>query len=215
MREDTKAKREADIVAAAYALLEARGFGGVSMLSIAKAAKASNETLYRWYGDKAGLFLVLVERNAAAARALLEAALEPGQVDSAPLDVLANLGPALLEIVTGPRAIALNRAAAADPTGALGRAIAQGGRETIAPLVAQVVMRADTGQQLGPDEHAAVVASYFNLLIGDLQIRRVIGVLGPLTAEDRQARSARALDQILRLYPALAGQAAQTDAQRG
>ncbi|WP_237352646.1 TetR family transcriptional regulator [Rhizobium leguminosarum] len=44
------------------------------MLDIAKAAKASNETLYRWYGDKNGLFQTMVESNARATKTALDAA---------------------------------------------------------------------------------------------------------------------------------------------
>ena len=50
--------REEEIEAAAYRLLEERGFAGTGMQAIAQAAHASNETLYRWYGDKTGLYLM-------------------------------------------------------------------------------------------------------------------------------------------------------------
>ena len=48
---------------AAYELIDEFGYDGISMLKIAKRAKASNETLYKWYGDKKGLFSALVETN--------------------------------------------------------------------------------------------------------------------------------------------------------
>jgi hypothetical protein len=47
---------------------------------------------------------------------------------------LQELGPLLLSLLTGDRAITLNRAAAADPSGELAQAIVQSGREAIAPL---------------------------------------------------------------------------------
>ena len=56
--------REEEIEAAAYRLLEERGFAGTGMQAIAQAAHASNETLYRWYGDKTGLYRALITRNA-------------------------------------------------------------------------------------------------------------------------------------------------------
>ena len=67
MKPDRKEKRAREIEAAAYALLEAKGFEGLSMQSVAKMAKASNETLYRWYGDKIGLFEARSSRNCMAA----------------------------------------------------------------------------------------------------------------------------------------------------
>ena len=52
MRDDKKQQRRRQIEAAAYDLLVQYGYDGTSMLAVAKAAKASNETMYRWYGDK-------------------------------------------------------------------------------------------------------------------------------------------------------------------
>ncbi|MEQ8740678.1 MAG: helix-turn-helix domain-containing protein, partial [Hoeflea sp.] len=63
MREETRAARQAQIEQAAYEVLEEKGYAATSMLAIAKRARASNETLYNWYGDKTGLFRALVVRN--------------------------------------------------------------------------------------------------------------------------------------------------------
>jgi AcrR family transcriptional regulator len=75
MREENRNERRDAIEAAAYELLATKGYLGTSMLAVARKAKASNETLYRWYGDKQGLFRSMVERNAEAVRRSLEAAL--------------------------------------------------------------------------------------------------------------------------------------------
>ena len=58
MREEKKSLRQQQIEDAAYEVLEAKGYDGTSMLGIARQARASNETLYNWYGDKQGLFQV-------------------------------------------------------------------------------------------------------------------------------------------------------------
>ena len=70
MRDAARAERRAEIERAAYALLEENGYAGMSMLGVAKRARASNETLYRWYGNKQGLIKAMVARNAAIALAL-------------------------------------------------------------------------------------------------------------------------------------------------
>ncbi|MCP4433742.1 MAG: TetR/AcrR family transcriptional regulator, partial [Gammaproteobacteria bacterium] len=54
-REEIRSARQYRIEEATYELLAESGYHACSMLSIAKRAKASNETLYRWYGDKVGL----------------------------------------------------------------------------------------------------------------------------------------------------------------
>jgi len=196
MRPENREKREAQIVEAAYELLEKKGFDGVSMLGVARAAKASNETLYRWYGDKQGLFMALVARNVAE----VEASLSEGEGDLK--DVLDQFGPVLLGMLLGPRAIALNRAAAADGTGALGMALAQGGRDVVRPKLVAIMAKLDPS---GTKEDLFSRAElYFTLLIGDLQIRRVTRVLGPLTPQEIQARSDTALGQFMQIVQAAA-----------
>ena len=190
MRQENKDKREAEIAISAYKLLEEKGFSGVSMLMIARAAKASNETLYRWYGDKAGLFLALVERNTAEVATVL-AEISDG---TDPRDGLSQVGPVLLKMLLGERAVALNRAAAGDPSGALGRALAAGGREVVAPRMAKLMARFD--MEMAP---GAATELYLSLLIGDQQIRRVIGVLPEPDPDAIKARADAALDQFVRL----------------
>lgn len=172
MREENRSLRQQQIETAAYALLEEKGYAGTSMLAIARKARASNETLYNWYGDKQGLFKALVTRNAAEVKSLLE---EELAADEKPMATLARFGPRLLELLLGDRAIALNRAAAADPTGELGAVISKAGRETVLPLLVQVLEQAKRQGDLTFDQPEETAALYMNLLVGDLQIRRVIG----------------------------------------
>ena len=172
MREEKRSVRQEQIEKAAYELLEAKGYDGTSMLGIAKRAHASNETLYNWYGDKQGLFQALVSRNADEVKRHLQAEL---QTDHGAIEILRTLGPKLLDLLTGDRAVALNRAAAADSSGELGATLSRAGREAIFPLLEQVILRARNEGQLTFDETAKAVGLYLDLLIGDLQIRRVIG----------------------------------------
>ncbi|GFE49492.1 TetR family transcriptional regulator [Roseobacter cerasinus] len=197
MRQEKRSLRQEQIETAAYEILETRGYGGTSMQSIAKTARASNETLYRWYGDKQGLFLALVARNAADVKDSLETEL---QTDHDGLSILHVIGPKLLRLLTGDRAVALNRAAAADSTGELGGALSKAGRESVVPLLEQVLLRAREAGQLGFDDTSEAVALYLDLLIGDQQIRRVIGRLpapSVTVCEDRSKRAVRHLRVLL------------------
>lgn len=197
MKDDRRAARAAEIEKAAYLILDAKGYEGLSMQAVARAAKASNETLYRWYGDKIGLFRALILRNTETVGAAL--ARHEG---ADPLDTLAQVGPVLLTMLLGDRAVALNRAAAADATGQLGQALAEAGRGTVAPWIEAVMTRAMAQGQLGPGDPATMAALYFDLLIGDSQIRRVIGTLPAPDAAMIDHRAARALDHLTRLHPA-------------
>ena len=204
MRAENKRKRHDAIIAAAYSVLDQHGYEGTSMLKIAKAAKASNETLYRWYGDKRGLFEAMVRDNAAATKAQLDAATA---TETDALEALRSFAPDFLAMITSDRAIALNRAAAADATGELGAAISKAGRDQIGPLIGQLLSRLDDAQGYDLQE---LTTLYIGLLVGDLQIRRAIGVHPPLTETDIIARCALAERAMLHLLtlPA-AGNSAQ------
>jgi len=185
-------QRRTQIEDAAYRMLGEKGYAGTSMQAIAKAAKASNETLYNWYGDKKGLMAALVARNTETVRAALAE-----NTSGAPMDQLARLGPVLLGMVLGPRAVALNRAAAADPSGDLGRAISAGGREVVTPLIAAIMDRAVAeGALNGPPDELAQL--YLTLLLGDLQIRRVTGAMDVPTPDFTRARADAALRRLRR-----------------
>lgn len=198
MREETRSLRQTQIETAAYKMLEEKGYAGTSMQGIARQARASNETLYSWYGDKQGLFKALVTRNAAEVKSLLEAELSAARDG---LSILELFGPKLLMLLLGDRAIALNRAAAADPSGVLGATLSEAGRESVFPLVVQVLEAARQQEQLSFDQTEPTVGLYFDLLIGDLQIRRVIGRVPAPSLDSCVARSERAitlLRQILK-----------------
>lgn len=197
MRDDKKSIRQQQIETAAYALLEEKGYGGTSMLGIARQARASNETLYNWYGDKQGLFQALVARNAEEVKQHLEAALE---TDHDALSILRTLGPKLLTLLTGDRAVALNRAAAADSSGELGDTLSKAGREAVFPLLERVLVRAQKDGQLRFENSGEAVGLYLDLLIGDLQIRRVIGRQprpSVTFCHDRAMRAVRHLRHLL------------------
>ena len=134
------------------------------MLAIARQAKASNETLYRWYGDKRGLFARMIERNAAEVEAHLDAALEGGVED---LQALRDLAPWLLTLLTGDKAISLNRAAAADASGELGGVLAAIGRNRLGPRIASLIDRAAASGAITVDRGTDAVGLYMDLVVGD------------------------------------------------
>lgn len=196
MRQENREVRARLIEAAAYEVLEEKGFSGMSVQAVAKAAKASNETLYRWYGDKTGLFEALIRGNSNLVRDALDAT-----AAEAALDSLHRIGPVLLSMLLGDRAVALNKAAAADAGGTLGRALAQEGRSAIAPRIIAIMEDARIAGHLGGGTAQEMAEVYFSLLIGDLQVRRVTGAL-PMPREEYIAKRADdAVTNLQRLYP--------------
>ncbi|MBL4812731.1 MAG: TetR/AcrR family transcriptional regulator [Rhodobacteraceae bacterium] len=196
MREEKRAERRAQIEAAAYKLLQKNGYDGTSMLAIAKAAKASNETLYRWYGDKNGLFNAMVASNATLIKASLSEVLGMGDD---PLLRLKNSGPVLLAMLQGARAIALNRAAACDKTGTLGQTLSRGGREEVFPMICALMARALEAEQIKARSAQVAAGWFIALLIGDLQVRRVIGTAPELTGSEISLRAQLAFEDFMKL----------------
>jgi AcrR family transcriptional regulator len=199
LKEEKRSLRQKQIETTAYEVLEAKGYGGTSMLGIAKKARASNETLYNWYGDKQGLFQALVTRNAEEVKSHLEAELKS---DNDALSILRTLGPKLLTLLTGDRAVALNRAAAADSSGELGATLANAGRDAVFPLLEKVLVRAKQDGQLFFERSDEAVGLYLDLLVGDQQIRRVIGRLPTPTLAFCKTRSDRSLKHLGQLLGA-------------
>ena len=184
MREDLRAERRGAIEAAAYRLLAEKGYAGMSMLAVARSASASNETIYRWYGSKERLAQALMDSNTRAVRAHLDAARDEG---AEPLKALYALCPVLLEMLVGDRAVALNRAAAADASGALGRALVRSGQEEITARIVALMATAIAAGSVKEDSAERATELLLRLLIGDWQIRRVIGVM-PMPGPDAMAQ---------------------------
>ena len=196
MTPEKRDQRARQIENAAYEILEKKGFSGLSMQAVARAAKASNETLYRWYGDKVGLFEALIRGNAELVVAELDALR-----GKTPIETLGQIGPRILTMLLGPRAIALNRAAAADPGGTLGAALAREGRMVVGPRIAAVIQGAIASGQLSGDTPERMTEVYFGLLIGDQQIRRVTGA-SPMPDQDEiNTRAESALALLRRIFP--------------
>lgn len=196
---DAKEQRRLDIFEAAYKVMAEKGYKGTSMLAVAKAAGASNETLYNWFGNKQGLFAAMVEENAKAASDVLSDVFE---VNQDPMKTLETFGARLLELITGDRAIALNRAAAADVSqgGVLGKLIADNGRNRVVPMIAQTFRAAQDRKIIRQHDADEIAEIYVALLMGDIQIRRVIGITGAPDASATMMHSQRVNEIILDLF---------------
>lgn len=199
MRPENQAARRRAIQQAAYELLAEKGYAATSMLAVAKRAGASNETLYKWYGNKQALFRSLVEANAHEVAELLRDGLSAKRN---PWATLKSVGPVLLRLLTSDRAIALNRAAVmdADETGMLGRTLADAGRNSVVPLIARVFEEGRAGGQMTFDSIEDATETYVGLLVGDVQIRRAIGVLASLGEAELHRRSDRALKLTKKVF---------------
>lgn len=199
MKTTKKSQRQDEIEVAAYALLAEVGYRKTSMLAVAKKASASNETLYKWYGNKQNLFAALVTKNAESVEQKLQAAID-GQSDT--MQTLATVGPLLLKLVSGERAIILNRAAVIDvnDSNTLGKTIAEQGKMKVAPLLVQAIQQGVEKGVFNSDDASEITQVYLSLLIGDVQVQRVIGARDVLSHQEIEQRSKLALKCIKQLF---------------
>ena len=185
--------RRAEILACGLKVLIEKGWRGTSMIAVAREASASKETLYNWFGDKAGFFGAMIRENASA----LDRAL-PEDFGAMPLeDGLRAFGAELLRLMTGEASVALNRAAIAEAGGdpALGRLLVAEGKAKSLPKFAGWLAR---HMELGDPMEAA--ESFVVLVKGEVQLERLLGVTEPLPEAEITARVDRAVRDFLKLY---------------
>lgn len=199
MKAARRDKRRDEILDIATALLVEHGYRDTSMLEVARHASASKETLYAWFGDKHGLFEAVIHRNAETVQAVLARHLK----DDAPLDVvLRDFGRALLRLLLGDGAVAINRAAIAeaqaDPR--LARILSRSGREATLPGFLQILEASRARKRLTFDSAKEAAEDYLGLLLGDLQIRRLLGLAPAPTKAQIEARVRHAAAAFQRLY---------------
>ncbi|NNF80742.1 MAG: TetR/AcrR family transcriptional regulator [Rhizobiales bacterium] len=199
MRAENRAKRRDHILDIAIEVLAERGYRDANMLEVARRARASKETLYSWFGDKRGLFEAVIKRNAASVQQVMESQLE----SDAPVEqAMAAFGRALLTLLVGESAVALNRAAiseaASDPR--LAETLVTEGRQATLPaFIGFLELQASRGHlEMSSPEEAA--EDFLGLLLGDLQIRRLLGVQRAPRKMQIEARTEAATKKFLRLY---------------
>jgi AcrR family transcriptional regulator len=190
MTPEARREREARIAEAALGVLSEKGFAGLSMLAVARRARASNETLYRWYGDKSGLLRALIARDAADLAEALDAVLmQGGSVEH----VLEAAGLCLLERILSPRSLALMRAAVADagPGDTLGTTLVEVRSQATYPRLLSLFTRLKSRGQLRVSA-ADGMALWLDLLFGHWELACAMGAMAPPEAAGRAERVRRA-----------------------
>ncbi len=201
MRAASRDKRRQEIISVAVEVLAERGYRDASMLEVARRASASKETLYAWFGDKRGLFEAVICRNAESVQAVLARHL----VGDARIEVaLTDFGRALVDLLLGESAVAINRAAISearsDPS--LAEILARSGRESTLPDFLLFLERQRERGALSLDSPSEAAEDFLGLLLGDTQTRRLLGLLPAPKKAQREARARRAARNFLRLYGA-------------
>ena len=194
-------ERREEILKVALSVLAERGYRGASMREIAVRSQASKETLYAWFGDKRGLFMELVRWQAERIGAAVEPRLEP-DADQDTSEVLRAFAVELQRLLLGERAVVINRAAISeaptDPTFA--EVLAAQGRGAVVPKLMRYLEGERDRGHLEFEEAETAVDALIGLVVGDQQVRRLLGVLAMPGPEQIEARAERAVEGFLTLF---------------
>lgn len=143
------------------------GYRRFSMIAVATSAKASKETIYRHFGDKAGLLRAALVRLAALIDPLLHDGLDAA---TTPEDRLRQLGRNYLHGCYLPEALALQRIAYADGEQGLGPVFAEEITERAVTIVTEELA------EIGSPDPRRDAETYLGMIQGKLHERIMLGV---------------------------------------
>ncbi len=197
--EDAFSPRQIEVLDAVLRLMVAEG-DRFSVASVARAASCSKETLYKWFGDRDGLLSATVRWQASKVRmprmpseGLTHAGLEAA---------LSGFAASWLTVISGDLSIALNRAAVNHSgSGRLGEIVLTYGPSGMARRLEPLFLAGRKAGLLNFDGVEEVFSTFFGLVIGDTQIRVLLGG----AARPDQAEIGRRAETATRRFLALFG----------
>jgi AcrR family transcriptional regulator len=189
------ADKRAQILAAAARLFMSQGFGATSMDAVAREAGVSKATLYAHFEGKEALFAANVEIECEKLRQALEPPLQ--EVTDVPA-MLRQFGAAFLDLVYGPKGIAVYRimTAEAERFPELGRAFYEAGPARVLAALATLLGRAAGRGLLALADPREAAEQFIALLRGERHLRQLLGIAPAPTPEEK----ARLLDEAVRVF---------------
>lgn len=167
--------RQKDVLNAALELL-VEGGDSLTMAGVARRASCSKETLYKWFTDRDGLLTATVQWQASKVRVVPVA--REGLDEESLFTSLEHFARDWLLVLSGSTSIALNRLAvshAGSGKSDLGEIVLNNGPIAMARRLKPVL---ETGRDAGLldfDDINEAFASFFGLVVRDMQIRLLLG----------------------------------------
>jgi AcrR family transcriptional regulator len=193
-------ERQRDVLDAALTLLMEAG-DQLTMTGVARRARCSKETLYKWFGGRDGLLTATVQWQASKVRV---EPVDPERLHLAGLAaVLEGFAADWLRVVSSPTSVALNRLAIAhagtDKPG-LGAIVLENGRFALARRLKPVLEAGRKKRLLAFGDAEAAFRTFFGLVARDVQVRLLLGDRMKLTEAEIVGDAAEATRQFLLLY---------------
>lgn len=191
--------RQQDVLDIALELLVEVG-DKLTMTGVARRARCSKESLYKWFGDRDGLLTAIVQWQAAKVRSV---PVGPQRMSKETLQAhLEQFAYDWLKVIAGDISVALNRLAIthAGALSNLGTTVLTNGRFAVGGRL-KPLLKAGRGAGLlhFTDEEEAF-RTFFGLVIRDVQIRLLLGEDLVLSETDIVRDAKRAVEQFFTLY---------------
>ncbi|MFK7903330.1 MAG: TetR/AcrR family transcriptional regulator [Nitratireductor sp.] len=199
---DDFSERQAEVLSCVLELMVEEG-DGFSMAKVAKRASCSKETLYNWFKDRDGLLTATVRWQASRVKI--------PDMDASALDFetfrvgLAQFAQNWLEVISGDVSIALNRAAvthAGSGKTNLGAIVLFNGPFAMARRLEPIFKLGQGAGLIVECDSQELFKTYFGLVVGDFQIRALLGDAKKPSKEQIKKSAVLAAEQFLSLYGA-------------
>lgn len=194
--------RQGEVLDAVLELL-VEGGDTLTMSAVARRAKCSKETLYKWFGDRDGLLTATVRWQAARVRA---DKYDRRQLSAAQLrESLERFAADWLGVISSRTSIALNRVAishAASGKSNLGSIVLANGRFAIGDRLKGLLDDARSAGLIQFEDTEEAFRMFFGLVGRDIQIRLLLGDKLQLGKDEIKRDAVDATQQFLALYGA-------------
>lgn len=198
-RSEAEAARRAAILGAAGFVFTEKGFEAATTLEIARRARVSKRDLYRLFDSKEGLLDALIATH--TEEMVFDPTMEAPADRSDLREILRRFGRRFLAAYLDPRRIALYRMAisAAPRSTRLSRALHDNGYETVRASAVLFITKAVERGLVAVEDAELTMASYFDVLVGPLQLDLLLGIRTTPSEADIAARADRAVEVATRL----------------
>ena len=190
-------RKVAQILAAARDCFTDNGFSGTSMDAVAQLANVSKATVYVHFNSKSALFAAVIANEGAAFVLALE---EYDDEDIEP--TLSRFGAAAAGLFLAPHNIAVYRSIAAEAVRfpELGPIFFKAGPDYAIAQLSAFLRRAMDQQKLRHEDPKLAAAQFFGLVLGDLQLKSLVGMAASITNQERDVVVTSGVAAFLRAY---------------
>lgn len=195
--------RQRAVLDKALELLVEGGEKALTTAAIARAAGCSKESLYKWFGDRDGLLVAIVSRQASKVLPGADPAtnMSADQLRTA----LEEFAKSLLETISGDVSLALNRLAigqASKSETGLGAILEKSGRARIGRQTTTLLEKGCALGYLRCEDPQEAYSTLYGLVVRDQHIRMLLGGTTQTSPKDLELAAKTAVNQFIELYGA-------------